>query len=49
MSIMGDWTNSEFGRIRLQFSREELAEGRKDNQTSLQYVMSIGAHGAHPF
>jgi hypothetical protein len=49
MSIMGDWTNSEFGRIRLQFSREELAEGRKDNQTYLQYVMSIGAHGAHPF
>ena len=49
VSIMGDWTNSEFGRLRLQFSREELAEGRDDNQLYLQYIMSIGAHGAHPF
>ena len=49
VSIMGDWTNSEFGRVRVQFSREELAEGQGDNQLYLQYIMSIGAHGAHPF
>ena len=26
-SAMIDWTNSEFGRIRLQYSRESLARG----------------------
>jgi hypothetical protein len=49
ISIMGDWTNSEFGRLRLQYSREELSSGSKDNQFYLQYIMSLGAHGAHAF
>jgi hypothetical protein len=48
-TLMGDWTNSEFSRIRLQYSREELAQGHKDNQFLLQYIMSIGAHGAHKY
>ena len=49
ISVMGDWTNSEFGRVRLQYNREELANGKEDNQFILQYIMSIGAHGAHAF
>lgn len=49
VSVMADWTSSEFGRIRLQYSHEELSDGRDDNQFYLQYVMSIGAHGAHSF
>ncbi len=48
-SVMGDWTNSEFGRFRLQYNREELAEKQEDNQFLVQYVMSIGAHGAHAY
>jgi hypothetical protein len=47
--MMGDWTNSEFGRVRVQYNREELSNGREDNQFTLQYIMSIGAHGAHAF
>ena len=49
IAVMVDWTNSEFGRVRLQYNREELTNDRKDNQAILQYVMSIGAHGAHPY
>ncbi len=48
-ALMFDWTNSEFGRIRFQYNREELAHGRHDNQFLLQYIMSIGAHAAHAF
>jgi len=49
ISVMGDWTNSEFGRVRLQYNREELSSGADDNQFILQYIMSIGAHGAHAY
>ncbi len=49
IAIMGDWTNSEFGRFRLQYNFEELAENREDHQVTLQYVLSIGAHGAHAY
>ena len=48
-SAMVDWTNSEFSRARVQFNREELAGGSKDNQIILQYIMSLGAHGAHAY
>ncbi|MGQ0527212.1 MAG: hypothetical protein ACT4OY_04175 [Alphaproteobacteria bacterium] len=44
-----DWSNSEFSRVRVQYNREELTEDQHDNQFILQYIMSIGAHGAHPF
>ena len=49
ISVMADWTNSEFGRMRLQYNREELAQGSRDDQYLLQYVISIGAHGAHAY
>lgn len=48
-SVMGDWTNSEYGRVRLQYNREKLDNGAADNQFLLQYIMSIGAHGAHAY
>ena len=49
VAAMIDWTNSEFGRLRLQYNRETLAEGEHDNQVMLQYIMSLGAHPAHTF
>jgi len=49
VSAMVDWTHSEFSRLRFQFSHEELRDGQRDNQLILQYVVSLGAHGAHPF
>ena len=48
LSAMLDWSNSEFSRIRLQYNRDESALV-PDNQLVLQYIMSLGAHGAHQF
>jgi hypothetical protein len=45
---MFDYSNSEFSRIRLQFNRDESGL-KNDNQFTLQYIMSMGAHGAHAF
>jgi hypothetical protein len=47
-SLMVDWSNSEFSRLRLQYTRDE-AGLRDDDQFGLQYILSIGAHGAHTF
>ncbi|HNP64426.1 MAG TPA: hypothetical protein PKH39_10880 [Woeseiaceae bacterium] len=47
-SLMADWSNSEFSRLRLQFTRDE-AGMTDENQWGLQYIHSIGAHGAHTF
>ena len=49
VAAMIDWTNSEFSRIRLQYTRESLAENEHDNQIMLQYITSLGAHPAHTF
>lgn len=48
-SGMVDWSNSEFSRVRFQYNYEELAADQDDSQFIVQYIMSIGAHGAHPF
>ncbi|MBI2315576.1 MAG: hypothetical protein HYU75_00670 [Betaproteobacteria bacterium] len=48
-TLMTDWSPSEFSRIRLQFARDKSRLGATDNQVFLQYVMSMGAHGAHKF
>jgi len=47
-SLMLDWSNSEFSRVRLQYTRDEAGD-RDENQWGLQYIYSIGAHGAHSF
>jgi hypothetical protein len=47
-SAMIDFSHSEYSRLRLQYTRDyTLPEA--DNQFFLQYVMSLGAHGAHAF
>ena len=48
-SIMADWSPSEFSRIRAQYNRDDSRPDKTDNQWSLQYIMSLGAHGAHEF
>jgi hypothetical protein len=48
-SVMVDWSNSEFSRLRLQFARDRAMQAVTDNQITLQYIMSLGAHGAHKF
>ena len=48
-SLMLDWNGSEFSRIRLQYARDQSRPGASDNQIYLQYIMSLGAHGAHSF
>ncbi|MBI3545283.1 MAG: hypothetical protein HY081_01605 [Gammaproteobacteria bacterium] len=48
-SVMVDYNPSEFSRIRLQFAQDKSRQAITDNQVSLQYQMSLGAHGAHQF
>ncbi len=48
VSAMIDWSNTEFSRIRLQYNRDESGL-RPDDQVVVQYIMSLGAHGAHQF
>lgn len=49
-SLMADYSPSEFSRFRLQWARDHSMEGRPDdNQITLQYILSLGAHGAHKF
>jgi hypothetical protein len=47
-SLMVDWSNSEFSRLRFQYNYDK-ASLEDDNQFGLQYIFSIGAHGAHGF
>jgi hypothetical protein len=48
-SLMVDYSPSEFSRFRLQFARDKSRPDATDNQIYLQYIMSLGAHGAHTF
>ena len=48
-SAMIDWNPSEFSRIRLQFNQDKSQLGLTDNQVFVQYVYSLGSHGAHKF
>jgi hypothetical protein len=48
-SVMVDYSWSEFSRLRLQFARDRSMSGVTDNQVTLQYIMSLGSHGAHKF
>ena len=47
-SLMADWSPSEFSRLRLQYNRDK-SRPVVDNQWTLQYIMSLGSHGAHEF
>lgn len=48
-SLMLDYSWSEFSRVRLQLAEDRSMPGLTDHQLTLQYVMSLGAHGAHKF
>ena len=48
-SLMADYSWSEFSRLRLQYAHDKSMQGITDNQVTLQYIMSLGAHGAHKF
>ena len=48
-TLMFDWNPSEFSRLRLQFARYQSRLGASDNQIFVQYLYSLGAHGAHKF
>jgi len=47
-SLMLDWSNSEFSRIRLQFDNNDL-NGEQNNVWMLQYIAAFGAHSVHGF
>jgi hypothetical protein len=48
-TAMIDFSPSEFSRFRLQFARDEARFNQTDNEIFLQYIMSLGTHGAHKF
>lgn len=46
---MIQYNHSHFSTVRLQYTREKRAEGMQDDVVSVQYIMSLGDHGAHLF
>jgi hypothetical protein len=48
-SLMLTWLNSEFSLLRLQYSHDQPNSADTDNALTLQYQVSLGAHGAHKF
>jgi hypothetical protein len=48
-SLMFDFSPSEFSRFRLQLGADRSNPSATDRQVFLQYIMSLGAHGAHTF
>lgn len=49
-SVMASWSRSHFSTVRLQYTHQR-GEGfdNVDDALTLQYVMTLGAHGAHDF
>jgi hypothetical protein len=48
-TLMVDYSPSEFSRLRLQLALDESRQGLADKQVFVQYIMSLGAHGAHQY
>lgn len=48
-SLMLDWSPSEFSRLRAQYAWDDARDAATDEQFFLQYILSLGAHGAHRF
>jgi hypothetical protein len=48
-AAMLDWTPSEFSRVRLQLADSRTRPGVTDRELFLQYILTLGAHGAHRF
>jgi len=47
-SVMVDYSHSEFSRLRFQYNRDD-SQPNTENEFYLQYIMSLGAHGAHRY
>jgi hypothetical protein len=48
-TAMLDFSASEFSRFRVQLAADKSRLGVTDNQVILQYIHSLGPHGAHRF
>jgi hypothetical protein len=48
-SVMLDYTPSHFSRIRLQYSEFDNGLDDTEDMITLQYIMSLGSHGAHSY
>ncbi len=48
-TIMVDWSPSEFSRLRAQYAWDDARATERDRQLLLQYILAMGAHGAHKF
>lgn len=48
-TLMFDYNPSEFSRLRLQLAQDKSRIGATDSQVFLQYIYSLGVHGAHKF
>lgn len=48
-SLMLDWSPSEFALIRTQYSLDKSMAGQDESQWFVQYIYSLGSHGAHKF
>lgn len=46
---MLEYNPSEFSRLRVQIANDRSRQGLPDKQLFVQYVMSLGAHGAHSY
>jgi hypothetical protein len=49
VTAMIDWSGSEFSRLRLQYAEDKSRADATDRQVLVQYIFSLGAHGAHKF
>lgn len=48
-TLMVDWSPTEFSRVRLQYAQDKSRAGVTDDQFVVQYILSLGVHGAHKF
>ncbi len=48
-AVMLDWTPSEFSRFRVQYQQARLRPDFTDNEIFVQYILTLGAHGAHKY
>ena len=48
-SLMLDYSPSHFSRIRLQYNNFDNGHDENNDIFSVQYLMSLGSHGAHGF
>lgn len=48
-ALMIDYSPSEFSRLRLQVAGDRSMEHQDEHQWAVQYIHSLGSHGAHKF